>query len=89
MSGLCNISIFLQWTFGNNHAEHIRHMPNEDVAMCMLAERCHAIDASDDRVRIGLDSEPAVDMKISIVQHYVKSVEEMHFIHNKIQAERN
>ena len=57
-------------------------MPNEDVAIGMLAERCNVACVNDDRIWLRYDkSRDHVNMDLRIIQHYVKSDEEMQAFH--------
>jgi len=74
---------FLDCAIGKKHVERIRYMPNEDVAIGLLAERCNISPQNDDRVWIRWqieddeEEDPGVTMSGKIVQHYVKTEEEM------------
>ena len=75
---------FLQCAFGQQkkHSAQIWYMPNEDVAIGMLAERCNVACVNDDRIWLRYDkSRDHVNMDLRIIQHYVKSDEEMQAFH--------
>jgi len=79
---------FLSCAFGNKqHAARIRYMPNEDVAVGMLAERCNVKCTNDNGVWIRYDKAvDGINMDRRIVQHYVKSEEEMRIFHNSLPS---
>jgi len=73
---------FLDCAIGDGHAAMIRYMPNEDVAVGMLAERCNMKASSDNRVSIRFDKKNAIgNMYGNVVQHYVTTSDEMHIFH--------
>lgn len=60
-------------------------MPNEDVAVGMLAERCDIEASSDERVWIRYDEEEdGINMDERVIQHYVKTEEEMNLFHKSV-----
>ena len=62
-------------------------MPNEDVAIGMLAERCSVKYTNDDRVWIRYDiARDGMNMDQRVIQHYVKGEEEMRAFYNSIAA---
>lgn len=67
---------FLDCVVGDEHLARIRYMPNEDVAIGLLAERCNIKPFDDARVWIRWD-ESELTMEGKIIQHYVKSDVEM------------
>lgn len=78
---------FLTCAFGNQHAAQIRYLPNEDVAIGMLAERCNVSCINDNRVWLRYDSiRDGVSMDRRIIQHYIKSEDEMHEFHRSMMA---
>jgi len=81
---------FLDCAFGNDHAARTRYMPNEDVAIGMLAERCNVKCTNDDRVRIRYDiAHDGMHMDRRVIQHYVKSEEEMRTFHSSVTTVSN
>ena len=78
---------FLDCAIGERHAAATRYMPNEDVAIGMLAERCHVTCTSDDRVWIRYNAaRDGTTMDRKIVQHYVQSETEMHKFHDSVAS---
>jgi beta-1,3-galactosyltransferase 1 len=76
---------FLACAIGERHAAVARYQPNEDVAVGMLAERCHIKCTSDDRVWIRYDAaRDGRTMDRRVVQHYVQSEEEMRAFHDSV-----
>jgi hypothetical protein len=63
------------------HVAQIRYMPNEDVAVGMLAERCEIPTTNDARVWIRWDDEDAITMDGKIIQHYVSTGTDMRLHH--------
>mmetsp|Transcript_1001 Transcript_1001/g.1588 ORF Transcript_1001/g.1588 Transcript_1001/m.1588 type:complete len:338 (+) Transcript_1001:127-1140(+) len=72
---------FLDCAIDQGHAAKVRYMPNEDVAVGLLAERCGIPIVSDDRVSIRWDEEDGISMEGKIVQHYIKTEKEMRLHH--------
>lgn len=78
---------FLSCALGDGHAARVRYMPNEDVAVGMLAERCGVGCANDDQVWIRYNrASDGMNMDRRIIQHYVKSGEEMRAFHDSVAA---
>mmetsp|Transcript_2393 Transcript_2393/g.2870 ORF Transcript_2393/g.2870 Transcript_2393/m.2870 type:complete len:335 (+) Transcript_2393:50-1054(+) len=73
---------FLDCAVGAGHLSHIRYQPNEDVALGLLAERCDIHPTHDDRVWIRYYGEPTMEGKI--VQHYVKTEDDMRIHHYSV-----
>jgi len=71
---------FLDCAFGQGHAAQIRYMPNEDVAIGLLAERCGIKATNDDRIWIRWKGRQ-LTMRNKIVQHYVKNENVMRMHH--------
>ena len=89
MKGFALSRKFLGCAIGQNHAAQIRYMPNEDVAVGMLAERCNIQATSDERVWIRFDEEEdGMNMDERIIQHYVKTEEDMMLFHKSITDEK-
>jgi hypothetical protein len=64
-------------------------MPNEDVAVGLLAERCQIQPIHDDRIYIRWDPEEELpDMTEKIVQHYVTTEEQMRGHHQSCTGVR-
>jgi hypothetical protein len=85
-AGIAMSKKFLDCAVGSNHgSDHdahiskIRYQPNEDVALGMLAERCNIEITHDDRVLIRYSGE--ITMHKKIIQHYVKTEEDMRSHH--------
>lgn len=72
---------FLECAIAQGHVANVRYMPNEDVAVGMLAERCGISPVNDDRVWIRWHEEDGVTMEGKIIQHYVQSEETMRLHH--------
>lgn len=72
----------------SRHIAKIRYLPNEDVAVGMLAERCNFKVTNDDRIWIRWEDEDGISMDGKIVQHYVKSEEEMRLHHKSTTGVR-
>lgn len=72
---------FLDCAIGQGHAAKVRYMPNEDVAVGLLAERCGIPIVNDNRVSVRWDEEDGITMEGKIVQHYVKTEKEMRLHH--------
>lgn len=81
-AGIALSKRFLECAVGQRHVENIRYMPNEDVAVGMLAERCGISAVNDDRVWIRWDEdEEEITMDGKIIQHYVQTEEHMRLHH--------
>lgn len=78
---------FLDCAVGANNLENIRYMPNEDVAIGLLAERCNINPLNDERVWIRW-YESELTMAGKIVQHYVKNENEMRAHHKSCTGVR-
>lgn len=65
-----------------DHIPKIRYMPNEDVAVGMLAERCKIPTTNDDRVWVRWDEEDGITMDGKIIQHYVNTETNMRLHHS-------
>jgi hypothetical protein len=72
---------FLECAIDQGHVENVRYMPNEDVAVGMLAQRCGISVVNDDRVWIRWDQEDGVTMDGKIIQHYIQTEEDMRLHH--------
>jgi hypothetical protein len=70
---------FLDCAVGDGHVAKVKYMPNEDVAVGMLAERCGVVATNDDRVWIRWEGE--ITMENKIIQHYVKGDDDMRLHH--------
>jgi hypothetical protein len=80
---------FLDCAVGRNHTSLIRYMPNEDVAVGLLAERCQIEPINDDRIVIRWNSdEEEPDMTNKIVQHYVTTEKHMRGHHKSVTGVR-
>ena len=64
-----------------NHIPKIKYMPNEDVAVGMLAERCEIPITNNDGVWIRWDNEDGITMDGKIIQHYVRTDTDMRLHH--------
>ncbi len=73
---------FLDCAVGEKHIANVKYMPNEDVAVGMLAERCNVTPMNDDRVWIRWEG--PITMEGKIVQHYVKTEEDMRLHHQSV-----
>ena len=58
-------------------------MPNEDVAVGMLAERCGVTATHDERVQVHLDKD--INMTGKLVQHDLKLPSEMEAAHKSLE----
>lgn len=74
---------FLSCAVGGGHAAKIRFMPNEDVAVGMLAERCGVTATHDERVQVHLDKD--INMTGKLVQHDLKLPSEMEAAHKSLE----
>jgi Galactosyltransferase. len=75
---------FLECAVGQRHVENIRYMPNEDVAVGMLAERCGIPSVNDNRVWIRWDENKEITMDGKIIQHYIQTEEHMRLHHKSV-----
>jgi hypothetical protein len=88
-AGIAMSKYFLDCAVGYNHTSNVRYLPNEDVAIGMLAERCDISISDDDRVWIRYDHEDdKVTMHKKIVQHYVKDERDMRDHHQSVTGVR-
>jgi len=72
---------FLDCAVGQGHTTKVRYMPNEDVAVGMLAERCGVPTVHDDGVWIRWHQRDGITMDDKIIQHEVKTEEDMRLHH--------
>lgn len=77
----------LDCAIGQGHAAKVRYMPNEDVAIGLLAERCRIKNTDDDRIWIRYDGD-TLTMKNKIIQHYVKTENHMRIHHRSATGAR-
>eukprot|EP00979_Chaetoceros_neogracilis_P004689 scaffold814_cov248-Chaetoceros_neogracile.AAC.9 len=75
---------FLDCAVGQGHIARVRYMPNEDVAVGMLAERCGIPTVNDDGIWIRWEHEDGITMDDKIIQHYIKTEEEMRLHHKSV-----
>ena len=76
---------FLDCAVGLGHISKIRYQPNEDVAIGLLAERCNIKPKNNYGVLIRYEDEnEPITMHKKIVQHYVKTEEEMRLHHKDV-----
>jgi len=78
---------FLDCAIGQGHVARVRYMPNEDVAIGLLAERCGIQNTDDDRVWIRFKGD-TLTMENKIIQHYVKSEDHMRLHHRSATGAR-
>jgi hypothetical protein len=83
-AGIALSKRFLECAVGQRHVENVRYMPNEDVAVGMLAERCGISAVNDDRVWIRWNEEEGITMDGKIIQHYVQTEEDMRLHHKSV-----
>lgn len=77
---------FLDCAVGGNHLARVRHMPYEDIAVGMLAERCGISfpNINDKRNHFHWDQNKPATMTGKILQHNVKTPEHMKDHHHAI-----
>lgn len=87
-AGILLSKTFLDCAIGNGHAARVRYMPNEDVAIGMLAERCGIPTTDDARVWVRWDEEDGITMDGKIIQHYVSTENDMRLHHRSATGVR-
>lgn len=84
-AGIAMSRRFLDCAVGLGHISKIRYQPNEDVAIGLLAERCNIKPKNNYGVLIRYEDEnEPITMHKKIVQHYVKTEEEMRLHHKDV-----